>query len=228
MVKGTRFSVSVDDAGAAVSVFRGLVGVRGLAKAATREVLVHEGFTATGARSVPFTLDLMRARTDAWEGWSKQEPRPVPEAEARSRPGGRPDIEFAKDATRMTMAKRMARHLDREGIGRMRPGGTRGHEGRDPIADSHDEHMMEEIQESYAENTLGAGGNFNVDFITSGGPNAVHITGPSSLDQTLYKEGLEQVIGQGDFSILGPQLLNILTTQGIDPKVFADNLLQMF
>ena len=225
MVKGTRFSVSVDTAGAAVSVFRGLVGVRGLAKDATREVLVHEGFTAIGARSVPFTLDLMRARTDAWESWSKKGPRPVAEVEAHKGPGPRPEIEFARDATRLAMTKRMAAHMgmDREAIARHRDGARMERMHRDPITDSHNREMMDEIQETYAESTLGQVGQFNVEFIMSGGPDRVHITGPN-LDDTYLQGTLEQVT-QGNFGLLSPELLNVLSTQGVNPDNFANNLL---
>ncbi len=223
MVKGTRFSVSVDTAGAAVSVFRGLVGVRGLAKDATREVLVHEGFTASGARSVPFTLDLMRARTDAWGSWSKKGPRPAAEVEAHK--GPRPEIEFARDATRLAMTKRMARHMsmDREAIARHRDGARMERMHRDPITDSHNHEMMDEIQETYAESTLGQVGQFSVEFIMSGGPDRVHITGPN-LDDTYLQDTLQQVT-QGNFGLLSPELLNVLSTQGVNPENFANNLL---
>ncbi len=230
MVKGTRFSVSVDAAGAAVSVFRGLVGVRGLAKGATREVLVHEGFTATGARSVPFTLDLIRTRTDSWEGWSKQQPRPMTETKAQRgpQPGPRPDLEFAKDATSMSMARRMARYmrLDREAIAHHSDGGMMQTTYPDPIADSQNTALYKEVQEQYAATTLGGTTNFSVELINSGGSDYVQITG-SSLNESLYRSELQTVIG-GDPSVLSPTLLNILNNQGIQPEYFAQNLLNMF
>ncbi len=230
MVKGTRFLVSVDAAGAAVSVFRGLVGVRGLAKVATREVLVHEGFTATGARSVPFTLDLIRTRTDTWEGWSKQEPRPMTETRARKGPqaGPRPDLEFAKDATSMAMAKRMARYMkmDWEAIAHHTEGGVTVTTYPDPIADSHNTELYDEVQAQYAETTLGGTSNFNVELINSGGPDYVQITG-GSLNESLYRSELQKVMG-GDPSVFSPTLLNILNNRGIEPEYFAENLLNMF
>ncbi len=230
MVKGTRFSVSVDAAGAAVSVFRGLVGVRGLAKGATREVLVHEGFTATGARSVPFTLDLIRTRTDTWEGWSKQQPRPITETKAQRgpQPGPRPEIEFAKDATSMSMARRMARYMkmDREAIAHHTDAGMMGTTYPDPIADSHNSELYNEVQEQYAATTLGGTTNFSVELINSGVSDYIQITG-GSLNESLYQSELQKVIG-GDQSVLSPTLLNILNNQGIQPEYFAENLLNMF
>ncbi len=67
-VKGTRFSVGVDEL-VEVAVYRGLVGV--LARDAERahETLVREGFAAVGGSSRPFELFLLEA-TDPWGAWS--------------------------------------------------------------------------------------------------------------------------------------------------------------
>ncbi len=66
-VKGTRFSVSVGDAAAAVAVFRGLVGVSGLGGGDTFETMVREGFVAAGRDSFELSL---HGVDDPWEGWS--------------------------------------------------------------------------------------------------------------------------------------------------------------
>ena len=66
-VKGTRFSVAIDDASAAVAVFRGLVGVSGLGGGDTFETMVREGFVAAGRDSFELSLHGM---ADPWDGWS--------------------------------------------------------------------------------------------------------------------------------------------------------------
>jgi hypothetical protein len=64
-VKGTRFGVALDGEGAAVSVFRGLVGVRGDA-ADAGETLVQAGFAARGNDSFELSW---HGNDDAWEAW---------------------------------------------------------------------------------------------------------------------------------------------------------------
>jgi hypothetical protein len=74
MVKGTRFSVGVED-GTAVSVYRGSVGVGTLNL--EKEVLVREGFTAFGSAA---TLELRWTNTpDPWESWASGAPAPLPD-----------------------------------------------------------------------------------------------------------------------------------------------------
>ena len=152
-------------------------------------------------------------------------PRPVAKVKASS---GRPEIEFARNATRMTMAKRMATYMtmDREAVAHMEHGGTRNHTARDPVADSHDLEILNQVNEQYAETTLGGTSQFNVELVTPAGPNYVQITG-SSLNESLDRLELQKVIG-GDTSVLSPTLLNILNTQGIQPEFFAENLLHLF
>ena len=73
MVKGTRFSVAVDGGAAAVSVFRGLVGVRSLVQTLEAEVLVREGFTAIGGGGArAFELHFDRA-PDPWRSWGTKQ-----------------------------------------------------------------------------------------------------------------------------------------------------------
>lgn len=80
MVKGTRFSVSVAGTDAAVSVFRGLVGVRGLTDTLQNEVLVRQGFTAIGGAG-SFNLKFDRS-PDPWRSWNKEQLKdlPIPQA----------------------------------------------------------------------------------------------------------------------------------------------------
>ncbi len=77
MVKGTRFSVDLN-AGLAISVFRGLVGVHDLAQQLQHEVLVRPGFTAhEGAHGFDLKLE---QRTDPWEAWAEQSPAAADDA----------------------------------------------------------------------------------------------------------------------------------------------------
>ena len=84
--------------------------------------------------------------------------------------------------------------------------------------------MMHEVQETYAETTLGGSGSFNVELLKN--PGVVHITGPT-LDKQFSPTDLQSV-QLGNTSVLGPELLGILTNQGINPQSFAENLLRMF
>ena len=227
MVKGTRFSVSLEGSGAAVSVFRGLVGVRGMLDSAAREVLVHEGFTAAGAHDIPFTLDLIRSGADAWNTWSKRGERPKMRDEARNRLVNEPTLDATRTVTRAAMAERMAEHLGDYQMGEGMPGDDSYQMHHDPIADSPDDSMTEEVVEHYTEETLGGGDQFNVELINLGGPNYVHITGPSSLDQTLDEAQLQAVL-EGNSALFSPELTTFLNTQSISPELFAEQLLQMF
>lgn len=68
-VKGTRFGVSLGDSLAAVSVYRGTVGLRSLAEQVEREVLVRAGFAAIGGLERAFELVVM-PELDPWDAWS--------------------------------------------------------------------------------------------------------------------------------------------------------------
>ncbi len=79
-VKGTRFGVALDGSVAAVSVYTGLVGVRGVGAGPSAEVLVREGFSAVGGPGRPFDL-MLRPAVDPWGGWkSGAPPPPAPDA----------------------------------------------------------------------------------------------------------------------------------------------------
>jgi hypothetical protein len=79
-VKGTRFGVALDGTIAAVSVYTGLVGVRGVGAVSSAEVLVREGFSAVGGPGRPFDL-MLRPAVDPWGGWkSGAPPPPAPDA----------------------------------------------------------------------------------------------------------------------------------------------------
>jgi ferric-dicitrate binding protein FerR (iron transport regulator) len=68
-VKGTRFGVELDAGAAAVSVYRGEVGVRALAATLENEVRVREGFRAVGSGAGPAELFLLHGPGDPWKTW---------------------------------------------------------------------------------------------------------------------------------------------------------------
>jgi hypothetical protein len=74
-VKGTRFGVALDSGLAVVSVQRGTVGVRSPDTAPELEVLVQEGFAATGGTGRPFELTLISS-DDPWDTWEAGAPLP--------------------------------------------------------------------------------------------------------------------------------------------------------
>ncbi len=81
MVKGTRFSVALDGSAAAVSVFRGVVAVRGALDG--HDVLVRRGFTAFGGGHGPVELRFEQL-SDPWPSWDAGKPLPIPKATAPS------------------------------------------------------------------------------------------------------------------------------------------------
>ncbi len=128
-VKGTRFLV---DAGAAelasVAVFRGQVGVRGLAEELAHETLVRPGFTAFGGAGQPFELRLTPFE-DPWDAWSQG--APPPRRAAAAPPAARAaTLEAKKAAGRVAGAdirahERAAEAVKREAVAR----GKRGKAG---------------------------------------------------------------------------------------------------
>jgi hypothetical protein len=82
-VKGTRFGVSLDGPLAAVSVYRGLVGVLAAGATPDGEVLVRDGFAATSGGRGGFELSVLPA-FDAWESWTTGGAPPAPPAPASS------------------------------------------------------------------------------------------------------------------------------------------------
>jgi hypothetical protein len=64
----------------------------------------------------------------------------------------------------------------------------------------------------------------DIEVITSGGPNYVQVSSPTSLLAKLNDNQLSGIISTGDTAPLGPQLLGILNTNGVDPIQFARQL----
>jgi hypothetical protein len=231
MVKGTRFGVALDRAGAAVSVFRGLVGVRGLSGSALREVMVRPGATGVGGAGTPFELRVLGAG-DPWPSWSAggaglpqplqlRGPAPIPDAATR-----------AGDAVRALVEQRLSL-LDAGEL--VAPAAAAGATAdTEPGAGGSElvHRAKRDVIASFAETQLAGGpgapatGGFDVQRITSGGPNRVQITDPSGASVQLTKNDLEQIAG-GNFSLYGTSLLSVLGSQGIDPAGFAVQLMDV-
>jgi hypothetical protein len=107
-VKGTRFSVAVGDADAAVAVYRGLVGVRSATRGVAAETLVREGFAARGSQS--FEL-LLHTGGDPWESWSSGQLRDVIDGERQAVPSAaREALSTAREAARDASRPRVVAH----------------------------------------------------------------------------------------------------------------------
>lgn len=85
-VKGTRFGLALESEHAAVSVYRGVVGVRAPQAPLGQEVLVRQGFAAVGSSEHPFELSII-PELDPWDGWAAKQIIPnTPEKLRRSAP----------------------------------------------------------------------------------------------------------------------------------------------
>lgn len=265
MVKGTQFSVSVDAAGAAVEVFRGLVGVRSPSGKLLHEVLVRPGATAVGGRDVPFTLRFVESH-DSWGAWSKGGERPpVPAAlidraiEGASLRGVRvavqaavehrlPDIAPAGafERTRLARARIKQRKAgksgekpsararlprapkSKSGSHRRLRGSRSGHGNKAlGITTASAPEFAGAVQESFLEQALDPTGGLAIQFVTSGGPNYFQITGGGGINVQLDETQLF-TIKSGDPTPLGPALLGLLTTRGVNEQLLACSLLLAF
>lgn len=241
IVKGTRFSVALEDAAAAVAVYRGTVGLLGIS--GDQEMLVREGFVATGGTGYPFELSVL-PDLDPWEAWDRDEPLPpaVRPRELRSRADAA--ISEARASARRSLdAEALAQAVERNPeIAR------RIESGRDvPAAPSMDsdaelselqvesvdmEKFENDVVEAFTEAMLnggvaGGGSGLAIDYETSGGPNRVILTG-STFSQTLFKDDVETMLGTGDFSKLDPAIQSALSVAGISTLDFVEALDKLF
>ncbi len=247
MVKGTRFSVALHGAATHVAVWRGSVGVRALAEALDREMLVRPGFAAVGGSGSPFEL-LLNPADDPWEGWLHDVPLPpVPTAALPSHTDEK--LAQVRDAARAELEAMLegqpglARELAGAGPERVTKEDREGpqalpaalDEGAlqeklepyvDPASDPRSPQQSQGMQEHFAESTLaGQPGPsaFDVQVVTSGGPNYAVITGPG-ISETVTKNEVETILQTGDPSLLAPALLNRLNQNGVDPLGFVQQL----
>jgi hypothetical protein len=238
MVKGTQFSVSVDQAGVAVEVFRGLVGVRNSSAELLHEILVRPGATAVGGGGRPFVLRFVESR-DPWGSWgSDGVAPPVPARLIESAEDG--TLQGARDAATAAVERALPVELvaelgDPEGtpedleeeFGDVTSGeseaesGELGATGSDGVP----EDALDDVEEYYLEAALDPSGLLDIQRITSGGPNYILVTG-SGLNEQLFESDLKDV-EDGDFSSLSPTLMSYLSTGGIAPEDFAEMLLDL-
>ena len=237
MVKGTRFTVGEDGDGASVAVQRGLVSVRDPA-GSERELLVHPGFGVRGGGGQSFALGLMPEGSDAWEGWSHGAPpaRPsLPPRESRAGSG----LESARAAAHAVASQQVAalgrdrrevqvQGIDGHGLRKNAEPGDVQHVPASPLKsdESLDDHGASTVKESFGEALLGGSSSYDIQVLKSGSQDQVHIVGSGGLDVSLSESQLKQVIS-GNTSLLGPQLLGVLSTRGVSPGAFANQMLDL-
>jgi hypothetical protein len=240
-VKGTRFSVALEDGAAAVAVFRGLVGVRSLASEQAFETLVREGFTASGRESFALTL---HSGSDPWESWSQGTLERVPQPHEVVPPAKAAALEAREAARAAALGEAVERagqrhpHLGEklEGLRAGGPGaasqapdgGPAGHP-LDPIADSQGRSMalQSEMVESWLNGALGStGAVLGVTVVNAGGAVdqvLVDVAGTASwaFDETY----LEDVLTGDD--ALPAELSTLLQSGGVEEQAVVGRLLDL-
>ena len=278
-VKGTRFSVQLAQDGAAVSVFSGLVGVRGPKASHDSEVLVRSGFAALGGANKPFELSL-QSSIDPWQRWKDgAPPPPAPASPSAARDGD--SVDDAKGAalravapevlaaTGTTVGPREDGHgTDAAGEGKdsappaAMPLDATASAGlldddavpaTDPLTLGVKNGLDRGVKEQIAESVLngvamapGQSGSFTtpsgvvvtpgggsvttpvipltLEVVKSGGPNRVVVSGPSGTLAQLSEDQIERVLETGNTNLLGPALLQALSTNNVDALLFTKKL----
>lgn len=252
-VKGTRFSVALGTTSASVAVYRGSVGVRSLALESAREVLVREGFAASGAKS--FRLDWVD-QADPWDAFGGAD---LPDVWTVEPDLGGPDaaamesVQAAARAEAVTLAAerhpQVRERIEQAHAARMRERGL----DPDAAADTADappamlsaverdgvseiRERMKVINQEYVEAWMNggtpggssAGGPpFDINFVPGSDPYVEILNLASGETWTLDQPFFEAVL-DGSQSLPGP-LQALLSTQGIeDSDLFAQQLLLLF
>jgi hypothetical protein len=242
MVKGTRFTVSDGDDGASVAVQRGLVSVRDPA-GAQRELFVHPGFGVRGGPGRSFTLGLMPEGFDSWDGWSRGIAPVMPSAPPRESRAGS-GAESARAAARAAASQQVAAFAGDRGAARIErraeesanlPSiertGDSGVAAAVPASPVKGDEMLDDeggmtVKTGFGEALLGGSSSYDIQVLKSGNQDQVHIVGTGGLDVSLTEKDLKQVIN-GNTSLLGPQLLGVLSTRGVSPGAFANQMLDL-
>jgi hypothetical protein len=255
-VKGTRFSVALGTQSASVAVYRGSVGVRSLALESAREVLVREGFAASGAES--FQLDSVD-QADPWEAFGGAELPDVWQADDLGAAGGpaSPAMESVHAAARAEAVVFAAdRHpqvrerIERAHAARLRERGLDPQAAdavtqaatspemlaaieRDGVAEIRE--RMEAMNEEYVETWMNGGmpggsdggSHFDVKFIQAEDPYLEVLYLASGETWSLHRDFFEGIL---DGSTVFPTtLMTLLDSQGIeDPTLFASQMLALF
>lgn len=231
-VKGTRFAVALDDSDASVSVFRGLVGVRG-ALATAQEMLVHPGFLAYGSDSFQLSW---HGVDDPWESWSEGDLDSSP-LHGERHEAALQDARFAALdlADQLPLPANQDPEAGSDSRGEAAEGEAIGQvPQRDPVADASEEVKNElrgEIIEDLVSGTTGPGGPIDqlLDIVRvdgSGQSGSDHMLVEDLVSGVTYsfeENELEDIL-DGDDSL--PQnLLTVLNQAGIQPVAFTQGLL---
>jgi hypothetical protein len=256
MVKGTRFTVTVEPDGTSVSVAHGLVGVRGLGASAPHEVLIHPGFTASGSADAPFRLSLMQPGADAWDAWSSGAALPRPEHPARSastearrdakmaahamvtqrvnqlqaaRDGAAPPAAAAPDGgekRRQTKLRASAIQQAQEQAVTQAELAAR----RDVLEQQRRTALGRQMRETYLEQKFtgdASTGGLSIQLVAGQtGAGEIVIDGPG-IREVLDQAQLMDIM-QGNTQLLGDPLLNLLQAYSVPPLMFAEQLAGMF
>lgn len=251
-VKGTRFGVDLSRPAAAVAVYRGSVGVRGLESELLSEVLVREGFAAVAGGERGFDL-LLNTGADPWSAWDSGAAAPALLDAAPPQPPARAALEDARLAARRAadpevlsqaaqrrpeVAQRIAKLANERalegGEGRAEERGTKPGTGVDPLVDgARGRALRRELRRDFVESLLNGGPHadgtpgvataFDIHLVESGGAKLVRIVGPG-VDTQLSESQIQTVLSSGNVSTLPAPLLAVLVNQNLDPVVFTNEL----
>jgi hypothetical protein len=183
-------------------------------------VLVRAGFAAVGGSDAPFKLDLISPSSDPWEAWSTGGPPPPRPGKLVRARGGKGRLARPKAEARAAADQKLAARLGPD-PGEAGPSLT---VSPDPVGEALGATAPRELRERYLETSLGGSDLFTVNKLQSF--DAVQITG-ATFSRTLTRNDLQQVVGGVVFP-LGPQLLGVLSSQGIAPDQFAAETLKLF
>jgi hypothetical protein len=248
-VKGTRFGVDLDGDAAAVSVFRGLVGVHGGGDGAP-ETLVHAGFAAFG--SDHFELSWHGA-ADPWNAWDHGGDLPKMPHDNRRGAALRDAREVALLSAHNGKGKQ---HGEGHGKGKDKEPG-RHHDGmappqppaahddeavlpfpgsklRDPLAKHQDKKgdssLEDALNDTILENVIedATGGLLTINFVdgsSKSGGDRVELV--ADLDTWVFEENQLDDILEGDES-LPDNLVTVLQEQGVNDQQLVNQLLSLF
>jgi hypothetical protein len=238
-VKGTRFAVAVGDQNASVSVFRGLVGVRGDGQPSLSEMLVHPGFQAHGSDHFELSWSGI---DDPWEAWSEG----AFESELL-RDG--PVEAVLQDVRVAALDLQKDLHVPASRAPESGPDKDRGPDvdekqngppERDPVADADDDvkrgivqEVIENILDGPDDGQGGGGGGptgpiLDIVFVDGSGvpgPDVVQVL-DGATTWVFEEDQLEDILDDDDS--LPSDLLAILDTQGIEEELFTNQLLGLF
>jgi hypothetical protein len=253
-VKGTRFGVVLEGGLAVVSVQRGTVGVRSPEIAPELEVLVHEGFAASGGSDRPFELTAISGG-DPWGAWEMGAPLPDEIRgllDAATAPD--PELDAALDAGRQAAADELAEiaPVGEPEVDRRKALATRLEPGPAKLAPAEPERS--EVDPLVDGKVLGSPetGEDVVVSILEVSPAAraiateeisshldglgfdiqlfqdhLYLSPDGQHSKKLTEERLEEVIDEGNLQLLGDDTLRVLQDRGVDPVEFAEDLAEL-